>query len=213
MEALGAAHLEQIAALRRWHEEITASLQRERAALRAENAEMRLDMKRHERTIADQDRQIYQLTNAGKAYSTEPCSLCGRVGDRYVQEPGENSHNHDRATRGEENQVPANGKPWEGTDGCYRLEDTEVPDYYGETAAQARRTSGSKPEEGDEELLAWRNKDQQGTRGDRDQIEEKTEEESYHFDDDVMEADEHGWTKRELELARDYDASEESRGW
>lgn len=163
MEELKARHAEQIAALNRWHAEDTKYLKRRVVDLYNDNHELDLQLSRHQETIAEKDRQIFILTSSGQAYSTEPCALCGRIGESYVQDTGEAIQTAPKSIK-EENACPSSGKPWDHKAECYILPVRKAPDFHHNRCAriEARiRKRDGKSEPGDEELLKWRSQEEE----------------------------------------------------
>jgi hypothetical protein len=158
MEALEALHRREITWLNEQHEEATARMSDEIRDLRVENHELEIDLRRHERTIADKDQQIYHLTSSGQPHPTEACALCGRVGDRYAEDPQPPTVEQASGSNRKAKKTPANGKAWKDDPTTYTLPTRRAPDHHHNKAARIeamiRRRDG-RPKPGDKELIEW----------------------------------------------------------
>ncbi|KPI37552.1 uncharacterized protein AB675_3991 [Cyphellophora attinorum] len=158
MEALEALHSREISWLQQQHEDSTARMRDELRDLRVENHELEIELRRHERTIADKDQQIFHLTSSGQPHPTEACALCGRVGDRYAGDAEEPVKDKASGSNRKARETPSNGKSWDDDPTTYTLPTRRAPDHHHNKAARIeamiRRRDG-RPKPGDKELIEW----------------------------------------------------------
>lgn len=154
LESIKAIHAKQLSTLRQQHKQDLERHKEQYEELNKRNYELNRRRQGGLRRIAELERMIGSVTRQGKTPSTEPCMLCGRAAEEFVEAINErkgSDENDNRLRITEEN-----GKPWsEGRD-CYIMEDTDLPEHHLRLVAQrdafVRKRLG-KPREGDEKLL------------------------------------------------------------